>query len=179
MNIQIFTLRGWLKWKKSAWLAIVKAWLRWEGKHQHGTWTLERLDPFLFSGVGFQRGFWMVSGHRPYQVVTIWCLVASVSADRLFHGRFSEWQCYNRCWTLWADHCAEGTGQVPGCAAASLRLYMQPWPSQQCLPSPWRQDRRSEIILAVLSFFELFIVFFVSQTLVCVVKSRFRRDFLC
>ena len=26
-------------------------------------WDLERLDPFLFSGVGFQRGFWMVSGH--------------------------------------------------------------------------------------------------------------------
>ena len=33
----------------------------------------------------------ILDGIRPYQVVTIWCLVASVSADQSFHGRFSEW----------------------------------------------------------------------------------------
>ena len=33
----------------------------------------------------------ILDGIGPFQVVTIWCLVASVSADRSFHGRFSEW----------------------------------------------------------------------------------------
>ena len=68
---------GWSEKNQPDW-RLWKLDLRWEGEHQHGTWTSEILDPVMFSGVSFRRGFWMVSGHfrwlRSGVLLPLWVL---------------------------------------------------------------------------------------------------------